>query len=217
MSRRGCCLTTRPSCSSSSSSSHCCCCLRAEVEQRFLRVNQLASAAAAAAAASAAGSQNQHSQLQSQETPLVVAMAAVPLPRMTSFTLAVIPEANTVKDSCALPFGCIVRPLVPIIAPGPERIIPASFSDISRCESCGAYISPFCRFEQRLWRCAMCGQTHDLSTRCPSFCRASAMFLPLSASREPPQASGIQYRAHPHENAGTVCTPVGRSSLNCRG
>ena len=166
---------------------------------------------------SAAGTQKQHSQLQTQEPPLVVAMAAVPLPRMTSFTLAVIPEANTVKDSCALPFGCIVRPLVPIIAPGPERIIPASFSDISRCESCGAYISPFCRFEQRLWRCAMCGQTHDLSTRCPSFCGASAILPPRSASREPPQASGIQYSTDPHENAGTVCTPVGRSSLNCRG
>ncbi len=92
-------------------------------------------------------------------------MAAAPLPRMTSFTLAVIPEANTVKDACGLPFGCIVRPLISIIAPGPERIIPAQFTEISRCESCGAYVSPFCRFEQRLWRCAMCGQTHDLNTR----------------------------------------------------
>ena len=92
-------------------------------------------------------------------------MAAAPLPRMTSFTLAVIPEANTVKDSCGLPFGCIVRPLVPIMEPGPERIIPAKFTEISRCESCGAYVSPFCRFEQRMWRCAMCGQTHDLATR----------------------------------------------------
>jgi hypothetical protein len=97
--------------------------------------------------------------------PIVIVMSAAPLPRMTAFTLAVIPEANTVKDACGLPFGCIVRPLIPIIAPGPERIIPPNFSDISRCESCGAYISPFCRFEQRLWRCAMCGQTNDLSTR----------------------------------------------------
>jgi hypothetical protein len=126
---------------------------------------------------------------------------------MTSFTLAVIPEANTVKDSCGLPFGCIVRPLVPIMEPGPERIIPAKFTEISRCESCGAYVSPFCRFEQRMWRCAMCGQTHDLTTRYSlpfsspltfmhSSPRARFPLLLMRISSLLPFLRNIRYRVH---------------------
>ena len=81
---------------------------------------------------------------------------------MISSTLSAFPETPIAIADAGIPFGCLVRPLADL---GQEPDDEVFAEDIGRCESCGAYINPYCTILRCDWRCALCGHLTPLDKR----------------------------------------------------
>mgnify|MGYP002631225246 CR=1 FL=1 len=80
---------------------------------------------------------------------------------MLRTTLSHFPEGPVAKEDAGVPFGCVAQPLAPIEKHDAHALPAAEHAE--RCDSCYAYISPFCTFMRNSWKCAMCG-AHSKST-----------------------------------------------------
>lgn len=73
------------------------------------------------------------------------------------FTVGQFPRTPALRDSCGLPWACVVQPFnlddsssLQSAAPLPRA------DDIARCEECFAYINAYCTLERYSWRCSLC-------------------------------------------------------------
>ena len=87
---------------------------------------------------------------------------------MITPTLSVFPLTPSAKDATGVPFGVVVQPLAPLYDEAADEVAEEDLEhvdEVARCESCFAYINPFCAFLRSNWRCSLCGTLNPLTKR----------------------------------------------------
>ena len=80
---------------------------------------------------------------------------------MLSTSLNHFPSSPSEISDTSIPFGCVAVPLADIDDSAIQTTVDAA--DIARCESCGAYLNPYCGLHRREWSCNLCGSYSRLN------------------------------------------------------